>query len=154
VPIGVINKTGIKAIRMLNSIAAVEQEVRTDPSEFSNCIKRWKEKGNAEFHFEINLYGPLSMKEHVGETLSKCKCYLRMPLSVPENITVENPHWITFENLATQHEELLNDDSSIAIDKISNVLTVNTSEVFEGLDQRNSQKIEVDEAYIRSKLLE
>jgi len=101
-------------LRILGRIGSVGAEIEGDPGTFEQSITQWKsEEKNPHWNLEINIYGPLELKKKVGDELSAKKVYLQQPRFVHQNLSVQNPHFITFPNIIIEPKELTESGSAL-----------------------------------------
>ncbi|OCL05743.1 hypothetical protein AOQ84DRAFT_412772 [Glonium stellatum] len=85
-------------------IDSVTYEAVADTDDLDRCVKTWKKKSKmiTDANIEINIYGPLVAKEEVGKLLSAARHYLQQPRLLACGILLDNPHTISFPNLAVK----------------------------------------------------
>jgi len=155
--IGDLNNKTTSALRVLERFKEIKQEIAVDQSSFEDCIKIWKDKGKVpSLGLEINIYGPVSMKEIVGKALSDARVYLQSPLSMADGVALDNPHLIEFPNLSINSEARprLRRTLSLTAVEISGPFEPDVCEVLEGLDQHESLNLARADSCVISILLE
>jgi hypothetical protein len=105
VDIGVIHSKTTKALQSIDEIGTVTYKAVSDARDFDRWMKTPKSKGKAaDWNLEINICGPLAVKEKVSKLLSAARLYLQQPLGLERGLSVDNPHLITFPSLRVQSE--------------------------------------------------
>jgi len=155
--IGDLDNKTVSALRVLERFKEIKQEIVVDQSSFEDCIKIWKGKGKVpNLGLEINIYGPVSLKEIVGKALSDARVYLQSPLSMANGVALDNPHLIEFPNLSINSEARprLRPTLSLTAVEISGPFEPDVCEVLEGLDQHESLNLAHADSCVISTLLE
>ncbi|KAH0563182.1 hypothetical protein GP486_002249 [Trichoglossum hirsutum] len=136
VDIGVIDIKTAKALQRLDDIGSVTYEAVVDADDFDKHIKAWKNRGKAaDWNLEINICGPQASRDKVGKLLSAARLYLQQPRYLTGDISVDNPHMITFPDLTIGSKSAQLPTSLVSPECSSAMSTRDLSEVLEGLDQ-------------------
>jgi hypothetical protein len=144
------------ALRALENYSDIKRELIVDGRKFDDCIAIWRSyRKTPNFEFELNIYGPISMKKAVGDALSDAKVYLQCPLSILEGVKLENPHLIAFPNLAVEEMTTMSWPSSgLAGPEMPPARNSGIPQVLDGLDHHDSLALEPTDHNIISTLLE
>jgi hypothetical protein len=147
------------ALQALGSFSNIKQQLIVDERKFQECVTLWRSHKPGKIpnlELELNIYGPISIKDAVGDVLSKAKVYLQYPLSLAEGIQLVNPHWIVFPNLADMKDMIttLQPSSVVADSKASQAGGTDIHQVLEDLDRHDSLTLEATDDSLTSTLLE
>ena len=144
--IGVIDTKTTKVLQGLDQIDSVTYEAIADAKDLDRCIKTWKKKAKAtDGNIEINIYGAQIAKEKVGKLLSAARHYLQQPRWLASGVPVDNPHTISFPNLAIKPEIIQLPTPLSKTERSSAPSKRVIYEVLEGLDQVEHLKpIDID----------
>jgi hypothetical protein len=149
VDVGVINAKASEVLRILEQFVTIKQEIAVDPIAFTKCLQTWKDRGKLpDLNLEVNIYGPSTIKQTIGQLLSGIRCYLQRPMSIPDNIVMDNPHWISFSSLSMENDERPKLKSALTAIEFSENQETYISKVLEGLDQEEH----VEMAHIHSSI--
>jgi hypothetical protein len=155
VKVGVLNTKLQNALRILQGLSKIRQELEVVPQDFEASIQRWKDKGKgADLNLEINLYGPRTIKDTIGRLLSDSQIYLEQPRSLGRNMIVDNPHMIHFSHLPSTTEQENGLNTSLTTIGTLEARNLNVSMVLEGLDQRELLDTAEVQSCVVSPLLE
>lgn len=108
---------GDKMTRALSSIQGhegLELEAVAHSGNLCDKIAKVEKSGHAHVHVDINIYGPESVSNSVGNKLSEHKVWLQRP-DFMKHVRYENPHVIRFPDVenSLQHEDFTQETTNM-----------------------------------------
>lgn len=99
VRLGVINRRIAVNLASLPVGDKLDYEAFMERSKLEETIESYL-KGNKKVQFDIvlNITGPVSISEAVGQQLSKFRLFLQRPYQLPEGTTYDNPQYLALDD--------------------------------------------------------
>lgn len=96
--LGVINHRTASNLESLPSADQLDYEAYMDSSKLGETINSYL-NGNKKVQFDIvvNIMGPESHSEAVGQQLSECRLFLQRPYQLPEGTAYSNPQYLAMD---------------------------------------------------------
>jgi hypothetical protein len=155
--IGELTYSTNSALLALERFKDIKQELIVDQSKLEMSFTAWKSSSSkiVNLEYELNIYGPVNIKEAVGNALSDAKVYLQSPLSMIEGVKLDNPHWIGFPNLVIgEKNSKIWLTPSLTAAETSATSELDVHQIFEGLDGHENLALESTDDSVVSTLLE
>ena len=154
---GYLRENMTTALKPLRTIKSLEFEVILIAQTLRKQIGNMKKASDAVIPVDINVYGPRSLADDVGEVLSMGKAFLQRPDHHHRRFPYENPHVIKFTDADApapindvQPQNATNSQPKSAAEKLQDVV----SQVHRSLHRsENLQRAEGDQR-LKTQLLE
>ena len=99
----ILSSKTTEILRSLSDLEGLRFEAILESEMMDRPGQRWMKKGEVlGITVSINVYGPSSISNDVGKSLSNAGVYLQHPSSLDEHIEYNNPHYFQLPNRHTK----------------------------------------------------
>lgn len=136
--LGVLNISISHCFRDLSCSTSIRYEAFIDSSVLEEAVQAWKQTGKKGcFPVDIYVYGSRDAMEPVSKVFSRAKLYFQHPYHRDGSSMYENPHYLSFSNIATSESPSLTRWST-SIHQSEKPSHCTISDVLKDLDQKGS----------------